>query len=136
MTALIISFISGIFFSLGLSISGMINPHVVKGFLNLFGQWNYSLIFVMGGAVTFNFISFKVISNKKPLCANEHFWPTNKDVDSKLIVGSALFGIGWGLVGICPGPAIVNLIKLDAKIIVFVISMIAGMLVHQKWTSR
>lgn len=135
MAPFLISLISGIVFAIGLSISGMINPHKVKGFLDVFGNWDYSLVFVMGGAVVFNFISFKILSQKKPLCADEHFWPNKKEVDRKLIIGSALFGIGWGLVGICPGPALVNLIKLDEKIFVFVISMVVGMLAHQKWTS-
>lgn len=125
----ILSMISGIIFAIGLVISGMINPDKVIGFLDIFGQWDYSLAFVMGGAVIFNLVTFKFLKKKERPFFNENFdWPTKKDIDSNLIVGAALFGIGWGLIGICPGPAIVNLISLDERVFAFVISMILGMI--------
>ena len=127
MKAQLISFFSGIVFAIGLSISGMINPNKVKNFLNILGNWDYSLALVMVGAVGFNYFTFKYFKNKKPLCAPSHFLPNNNEIDKNLIIGSALFGTGWGLVGICPGPAIVNLVTLDHSLIIFVISMISGM---------
>ena len=127
MIALIISFASGAIFAVGLSISQMINPYRVKGFLDIFGNWDYSLAFVMAGAVLFNLFAFKFIKSKKPLCSEAHFWPEKKDVDKRLIVGAVLFGVGWGLIGICPGPAIVNLVTLKKEAFIFVLSMIAGM---------
>lgn len=131
----LMSLISGVIFSMGLVISGMTNPDKVIGFLDIFGDWDYALAFVMGGAVLFNLASFKFIKKKDlPVFHDKIEWPTKKDIDKKLVIGSTLFGIGWGIAGICPGPGITNLVLLDPKIIVFVISMIAGMLVF-KYTS-
>ncbi|WP_127717080.1 DUF6691 family protein [Halobacteriovorax sp. HLS] len=131
----ILSMIAGVIFSFGLVISGMINPDKVIGFLDIFGQWDYALAFVMGGAVIFNLITFKLLKKKDRPFFNGNFeWPTRKDIDSKLIIGSALFGIGWGLIGICPGPGIVNLISLDTKVFTFVGSMVAGMLIFKIFT--
>jgi uncharacterized membrane protein YedE/YeeE len=131
MKSLLTSFVSGIIFAVGLSISGMTDPMKVKGFLDIFGDWDVALAFVMIGAIGFNFFAFKVIKKGKPLFSASHSLPSRKDIDSKLILGSALFGVGWGLVGICPGPAIVNLATLEANAIVFVVSMSAGMLIFK-----
>ena len=130
--SVIIGLISGVIFAMGLGVSGMINPQKVLGFLDIFGHWDYSLAFVMLGAVGFNFVSFKVLQKQKPFCAPQHFLPTKTEIDIKLIVGSALFGIGWGLMGICPGPAIVNLVTLHPTILTFVASLILGMLLYKK----
>lgn len=127
MKALIISFISGIIFAIGLSVSGMVNPEKVKGFLDIFGNWDISLAFVMIGAIGLNFFSFKVITKRKPVCSDSHQLPTNNTVDKRLITGAALFGAGWGLLGICPGPGIVNLVTLNSNAFLFVISMSVGM---------
>lgn len=130
------SFISGFIFSLGLVISGMTNPDKVIGFLDIFGKWDYALAFVMGGAVIFNVVSFKFIKKRNsPLFGEKIEWPTKKDIDKKLLVGSSLFGIGWGIAGICPGPGIANLVTLNPKVIVFVISMVIGMLLF-KYTEK
>jgi hypothetical protein len=131
MKALIISFFSGLLFAIGLAISGMTNPDKVKGFLDIFGNWDYSLAFVMLGAVGFNYFSFKYLKSKKPICADEHFLPQKTKVDRGLVVGSALFGIGWGLIGICPGPAIVNIVTLNSSIIIFIVAMLSGMGVYK-----
>ena len=128
---ILIAILSGIIFSVGLVVSGMVNPNKVIGFLDILGDWDYALAFVMGGAVIVNLILFPFILKKKPLCDNQHYLPTNKDVNKKLIIGSALFGIGWGLVGICPGPGIVNLVTLETKALVFVGAMISGMFVFR-----
>lgn len=125
----IFSFVSGLVFSIGLVISGMINPKKVIGFLDIFGQWDYSLAFVMGGAVVFNLVSFKLLKKKSsPLFAKEFNLPTAVKIDRSLIIGSALFGVGWGIAGICPGPGIVNIVTLEPKVLVFILSMIVGMI--------
>ena len=122
---------AGLIFAIGLSISGMINPNKVIGFLDVFGRWDYSLAFVMAGAVVFNFFAFKYLKNKKPICSNEHFLPTKTEIDKNLVLGSILFGTGWGLAGICPGPGIVNLVTLNPQIMLFLLAMIIGMLLFK-----
>lgn len=126
---ILISFISGLIFSIGLGLSGMVNPQKVIGFLDIFGEWDFALAFVMAGAVAINFIAFKLLNGfSKPICAPKFHWPTAKYVDRKLVIGSSLFGVGWGLIGICPGPGLVNIVTLEPKMLVFVLSMITGML--------
>lgn len=125
------SFLAGFVFTIGLTVSGMINPEKVKGFLNILGEWDYSLAFVMGGAVVFNFIAFKLLIKKKPIFANSHYLPTKLVVDRDLIIGAVLFGVGWGLVGICPGPAIVNLVTMDKDIFIFMAAMVTGMYLYE-----
>ena len=123
----IISLISGIIFGVGLAISNMINPAKVLGFLNFFGQWDPSLIFVMIGAILTSAPFFFLFRNKnKPLFTETFSIPKTKNIDSKLIVGSSLFGVGWGLVGFCPGPAIASLALANEYTIFFLISMFGG----------
>lgn len=129
---IVVSFIAGAIFSVGLSVSGMINPNIVIGFLDIFGEWNYSLAFVMCGAVIFNLISFRFILKRTPIFNSQHLIPSKKDIDKNLIIGSALFGIGWGVLGICPGPGLVNLGTLDPKIFVFVLAMALGMIIQKR----
>jgi uncharacterized membrane protein YedE/YeeE len=127
-----VSFVSGLVFSIGLVISGMINPDKVIGFLDIFGDWDYSLAFVMGGAVIFNVISFRVLIKRDKTFFNGKLeLPTSNLIDKRLLIGSSLFGVGWGLIGICPGPGIVNLSTLNPKILVFVLSMIIGMYIFK-----
>lgn len=129
---LFFSFLSGVIFAIGLSISGMVNPNVVLGFLDIFGKWNPALIFVMGGAVTINLITFRFILKKgQGYGGCELDLPTKKIVDNKLVIGSALFGVGWGIFGVCPGPAIANLFLLNGKMIAFILAMFSGMLIFQ-----
>lgn len=129
---LFISFISGVIFSIGLSISGMVDPNVVIGFLDIFGKWNPALIFVMGGAVIVNLLTFTLILKKgQGYGGCELDLPTKKIVDKKLLIGSALFGVGWGIFGVCPGPAVANLFLLNGKMMVFFLSMITGMLIFK-----
>ena len=123
----IISLISGIIFGAGLAISNMINPAKVLGFLNFFDQWDPSLIFVMIGAILTSAPFFFLFRNKsKPLFVEIFSIPKTKNIDSKLIVGSSLFGVGWGLVGFCPGPAIASLALVNEYTIFFLISMFGG----------
>ena len=123
----IISLVSGIIFGVGLVISEMINPEKVLGFLDLFGNWDPSLAFVMIGALIVSSPLFHIIKNKeKPLFAQKFNYSNNKEVNNRLIVGSALFGAGWGLGGLCPGPAISSIALININSITFVFAMFFG----------
>ena len=123
----IISLVSGIVFGVGLVISEMINPEKVLGFLDLFGNWDPSLAFVMIGALIVSSPLFHIIKNKeKPLFAKKFNYSNNKEVNNRLIVGSALFGAGWGLGGLCPGPAISSIALININSITFVFAMFFG----------
>ena len=127
-----IGLVSGIIFSFGLVFSGMTNPEKVIGFLDIFGKWDPSLAFVMGGAVIFNLISFHfILKRKAPLFEQSFDLPLKVEIDKKLIIGASIFGVGWGLIGICPGPSIVNLVTLNLNSFLFVGSMIIGMFVFK-----
>lgn len=127
----------GVLFSIGLSVSGMVNPNKVIGFLDIFRQWDPDLIFVMGGAAGLNFILFRfVLKRKNPILTPEFILPTSLDIDKRLIVGSALFGVGWGISGICPGPGLANLFTLKTEPLVFVIFMLLGMVVFKLVNSK
>ena len=123
----IISLLSGLIFGIGLTLSGMINPEKVIGFLNITEDWDPSLMFVMIGAIIICFPIFYLLRNtNKPLFASRFEIPTVKKINRKLIFGSALFGVGWGMVGLCPGPAISSVVLLNPLSILFIISMIIG----------
>jgi uncharacterized membrane protein YedE/YeeE len=123
----IISLVSGIVFGVGLVISEMINPEKVLGFLDLFGNWDPSLAFVMIGALIVSSPLFHIIKNKeKPLFTEKFNYSNNKEVNNRLIVGSALFGAGWGLGGLCPGPAISSIALININSITFVFAMFFG----------
>ena len=126
---------SGVIFGIGLVISGMTNPAKVLGFLNVFGNWDPSLIFVMGGAIIVSMPASLIISKKMsaPLFNNEGVsrQKNKKKIDSSLIVGSLMFGVGWALVGICPGPAISALTQVDGNVFIFFIAMSIGMLLKK-----
>jgi len=125
----IISLVSGIIFGFGLTVSNMTNPAKVLGFLDLFGHWDPSLIFVMIGAIIASSpVFFLTKSKRKPLFAQSFSIPEAKKIDTKLIVGSSLFGIGWGSVGLCPGPAISSLALLNNYSLAFIASMFLGFL--------
>ena len=123
----ILALISGSIFGLGLTISSMTNPDKVLGFLDLFNNWDPSLAFVMGGAIIITApMLFALTKNKNLILSKEIRLPTNKEIDKKLIIGSLIFGAGWGLVGLCPGPAISSLALLEVPSIIFVIFMFIG----------
>lgn len=133
---LFISFLLGTLFSVGLSISGMVNPDKVIGYLDFFGTWDPALMFVMGGGVGVNFILFKLILKRENPILEEIFSvPSNNLINKKLVIGAALFGVGWGLGGMCPGPGLSNLFLLSPKVIAFLVSMLIGMLVY-RFTDR
>lgn len=119
--------ITGILFGLGLSISEMINPARVIGFLDLAGRWDATLLWVMGGALAVTVPFYPLILRRaRPLLDREFSLPTKSAIDRPLIVGAALFGIGWGLGGFCPGPALAALATGSSSMVLFVLAMIAG----------
>ena len=123
----IVSLFCGIIFGIGLVISEMINPAKVLGFLNLFGEWDPSLAFVMIGALVVATPLFHLFKNKeKPIFSSSFSISNKKEIDKKLIIGSILFGAGWGLVGLCPGPAIISIALLNMSSVTFVIAMFVG----------
>lgn len=131
--AILFSFITGLIFGLGLIISGMANPAKVLGFLDLAGMWDPSLTFVMLGAIAIGSIAFYFVRQRKfSLLGLPLHLPQNHHVDKRLITGSALFGIGWGLAGICPGPALVLLGAGLSKGAIFVAAMFLGMTLYQQ----
>jgi len=129
----IAALISGIVFGLGLAISEMINPARVIGFLDITGDWDFTLALVMGGALVVTVIGFPLITKRShPIFAEKFYLPTRSDIDSTLLGGAALFGIGWGIAGLCPGPAIAGLASLNPSIFLFVGAMIVGQLIGGK----
>lgn len=124
--------VAGIFFGIGLSIGGMVNPSKVIGFLDFFGQWDPSLAFVMGGAVTIYAIGYRlVMKSSKPIYGEKFQVPTRSDLDARLIGGAMLFGGGWGLAGYCPGPAITSLAFGFSQTFIFFAAMAVGVIVFK-----
>lgn len=130
---IIMAFISGLVMSLGLIVSGMVNPQKVIGFLDIFGSFDATLVFVMGGALFVTSIGFRWIGCSKPLLCESFDLPKKNRIDAPLILGAALFGIGWGLAGFCPGPAIVGVGLGFFKAIIFVVAMLIGMFLAKKF---
>ena len=123
-----IAFIVGVFFALGLGYSGMTQPRIVKGFLDVFGNWDWRLMGVMIGAIGVHSITYRLIRKRSsPLLAPDFQVPSINKIDARLIIGSILFGLGWGWAGICPGPGIVSLASGELAFIYFVIAMLIGM---------
>jgi uncharacterized membrane protein YedE/YeeE len=123
----VVSFFAGLLFAVGLGISGMTQPQKVIGFLNV-SVWDPSLLFVMLGAIGVHIISYPLVRRRPtPLLDSKWHVPTRKDVTARLILGAAIFGIGWGLGGFCPGPGVTSLASGDLRSLVFVVAMIAGM---------
>ena len=128
------SIICGIIFSIGLGISGMTQPQKVIGFLDIFGEWNPSLAFVMGGAVL-SYLALQILIQRnfsKPLLGGSFQISSSKDLDRSLIIGALLFGSGWGLGGYCPGPAITSLGSGSLNALLFVVAMGVGMLLADR----
>ena len=123
------SLLSGTVFGFGLALSGMMNPARVRGFLDLFGNWDPTLAFVMGGAVVVMGIAWVIQGNMlKPVADPAFHLPGTKKIDGQLLGGAALFGAGWGLAGLCPGPAIASIATMWPQAAVFTVAMLAGML--------
>ena len=129
----LVSLFCGIIFGIGLVISQMINPAKVLGFLNLFGEWDPSLAFVMIGALIVSSPLFHLLKNKeKPIFSTSFSISENKELDKRLIIGSILFGAGWGLIGLCPGPAISSIALFNVSSVTFVFSMFIGFYIASK----
>ena len=132
MPAILVALVSGLIFGVGLVISQMTNPAKVLNFLDVAGHWDPSLAFVMAGAIPVAAIGFYLARRRQtPLLTPKFNWPAQAAVDLRLIAGAALFGIGWGLVGFCPGPALAALQSGRHEVFIFVAAMIAGMLVFR-----
>lgn len=131
------SLLAGLVFGLGLIVSGMANPVKVLGFLDLAGDWDPSLVFVMGGAIAVGAIAFFIARHRKvSLLGAPMRLPTSRDIDRRLVGGSLLFGIGWGIAGFCPGPGLVALGMGEVKALVFVAAMLAGMGIWELFETR
>jgi len=130
--SLLVNLALGLLFGIGLVISGMSDPAKVMNFLDLFGTWDPSLAFVMGGAVIVAFVGYRIVLKRpKPIAAEKFHLPTRSDIDGRILAGPAIFGIGWGLGGFCPGPALTALGLAAPGTLVFVPAMLAGM-----WAAR
>jgi uncharacterized protein len=137
--AALASLLCGMIFGFGLIVSGMTQPKKVLGFLDIFGVWDPTLAFVMVAALAVTGIGFALArSQGRPALAAQHQWPTRTSIDAPLVAGAALFGIGWGLAGLCPGPALVNFASLMPSVVVFVLAMAAGIVANDmlgRWRS-
>lgn len=123
----LMGYIAGLLFGLGLALAGMTDPARVLGFLDLFGAWDPTLMFVLGGAVATTFIGYRIVFRReRPMLGETFQLPTRQDLDARLIGGAALFGIGWGLSGYCPGPAIASIAGLTAPLLAMLAAMVAG----------
>jgi uncharacterized membrane protein YedE/YeeE len=134
MKMLLGALISGLIFGTGLVISGLTQPTKVLGFLDVFGAWDPTLAFVMGGALAVSLPGFYFARGRtRPLFAAHFRWPTKSELDGPLIGGAMLFGLGWGLVGLCPGPAIVNLATFLPQVALFIVMMGIGIYALDFW---
>ena len=128
----VVSFTAGLLFSIGLVISGMVDPSRVIGFLDFTGEWDPTLLLVLGGALAVTIPTFRVVLRQtRPALAQRFFLPARRNVDTALLAGAALFGIGWGLGGLCPGPALTLLGSGKASALAFVGAMTVGVLAHK-----
>ncbi|PWT84772.1 DUF6691 family protein [Bradyrhizobium sp. PMVTL-01] len=130
--AVLVQFAIGLIFGIGLIVSGMSNPAKVLNFLDIggipAGTWDASLAFVMAGAVAVTFIGFsRVLKLARPFFADRFYLPTRRDIDTRIVAGAVIFGVGWGLAGFCPGPALTALGFGSVSAVVFVAAMCAGM---------
>jgi uncharacterized protein len=129
------AFAVGLIFAIGLAIGGMTDPVKVIAFLDVTGDWDPSLAFVMGGAVAVYAAFYRRVTRRHaPVLESSFHLPTRRDIDRRLIFGALLFGAGWGLGGYCPGPAIVSTMSLGVGALVFTGSMLAGMALHELWS--
>lgn len=129
--------VSGALFGAGLTVGGMVDPQRVRHFLDIFGAWDPTLAFVMGGAVVVMATAWRFQRKMAhPVFAERWSLPDRSDLDARLIIGSTIFGVGWGVAGICPGPAVASLALVPAKVLPFVLAMVAGMALHRVTLDR
>ena len=128
----LMALLAGLVFGLGLIMSGMTDPSKVIGFLDLAGQWDPSLAFVMGGAILVGVVAFRLAATRSQAILGESMrLPTARQIDRRLILGGLAFGAGWGLAGYCPGPALASLVTGGSKPLIFTIAMLAGMVIFE-----
>jgi hypothetical protein len=137
--AVLSALVCGVLFGFGLAVSGMTDPQKVLAFLDVLGAWDYRLMFVMGGAVLVTLLGFRLVlpaktggqecDAKKPMFSDRFHLPLKTRIDGKLVVGAGLFGIGWGLYGYCPGPALAALVYGHEQTVIFVLAMCAGVFI-------
>jgi len=133
----IAALVAGVLFGIGLAVSHMTNPAVVLGFLDVAGDWNPTLAFVMGGALAVTAAGYRwVLRRERPLLAPGFQLPTRRDIDARLVGGAAVFGLGWGLVGFCPGPALAALASGQPGVLVFAAALVAGSLLARLALAR
>jgi uncharacterized membrane protein YedE/YeeE len=126
----LLTLLSGILFGFGLALSGMVSPEKIVGFLDITGNWDPSLLFVMGGGVAVTLVSFWYLLRRPvPFFGERFVLPSRKDIDTRLLTGAGIFGLGWGLGGFCPGPALSSLAYGRGEVILFVGAMIVGILI-------
>jgi hypothetical protein len=134
------SLVCGFIFGWGLFLSGMISPTKILGFLDILaipsGNWDPSLAVVMAAALVVTGIGYALLRRRTPLFEAQSRWPTQTAIDRPLVAGSLLFGVGWGLAGLCPGPAIENLATLSPGVLVFIVAMAIGMAAYNFWQPR
>jgi uncharacterized membrane protein YedE/YeeE len=131
--SLLLSLVTGALFGLGLALAGMLNPTKVVAFLDITGNWDPSLAFVMGAGLVVNLIGWQIAKRRtQPIFASQFHLPQASQIDRRLLVGSALFGVGWGLAGLCPGPAITSLAFMDSDAVIFFVAMAAGLLASRR----
>lgn len=129
--------VSGILFGAGLAVGGMTDPHRVRGFLDVFGTWDPTLAFVMAGALLVMAFAWRArLRMSRPILADKFSLPDRQDLDPRLITGAVLFGVGWGVAGLCPGPAIASLVVAPMNAIPFVGAMIGGMAAFRLFFDR
>jgi uncharacterized protein len=129
MSDILIGLTAGLIFGLGLCLSGLADPALVLGFLDVAGAWNPTLLFVMGAGLIVTLIGYRLVFGRgRPLLSRHFNLPTSTMIDSPLISGAVIFGIGWGLAGYCPGPAVVSLASGRPEVFVFVTAMVTGMI--------
>ena len=139
MLRIIITYLIGLIFGLGIMISGMANPAKVINFFDVAGSWDPSLIFVMGGALVVTFIGYRLIFGKgpaKPVMDDSFHVPQNRVIDARLLGGSAIFGVGWGIAGFCPGGALPAVGSLKPEVLIFTAALIAGIFIAKALQAR
>lgn len=129
-----VALVAGVVFGLGLILSGMGSPAKVQDFLDFFGRWDPSLALVMGGAIAVGLVAFTWAKKRRTaLLGDAMQLPTSTAIDARLLTGAALFGVGWGLAGFCPAPALMNLATGQGEVLLFVVAMVVGMLAQHLW---
>ena len=132
MRSKVFAFAAGSLFATGLAVGGMTQPTKVIGFLDVFGAWDPSLLFVMAGAIlTYTPLFWRISRRGVPMFAAQYLIPTKRSVDMRLLLGAAVFGVGWGMAGFCPGPALVSFGSGAGPALIFTAAMLVGMLLHK-----